>query len=216
MRHVLPRIALLLAALGAALAATALALASSQPAAAASSPCGKKVLADWYDNGRIDRIYPPHCYEDAIDAIPKDLDPYIDAEEVISRALASALRGQLDEGGCDPTPDGSDNDCAAPGGGTSNGGTQGGGTKNDGKQGGSKKNNGNNGKKNNGGTTTTTTTTTGSEAVPDIDTSATTSVPVPLLVLGGMSMALLAAGGLGFVSRRRHGLDDEATDDPLR
>jgi chromosome segregation ATPase len=29
------------------------------------------------------------------------------------------------------------------------------------------------------------------------------SVPVPLLVLGGMSLALLAAGGLGYLSRRR-------------
>lgn len=39
---------------------------------------------------------------------------------------------------------------------------------------------------------------------PDIDTASSTSVPIPLLVLGGMSLALLAAGGYGYLSRRRH------------
>ena len=43
----------------------------------------------------------------------------------------------------------------------------------------------------------------GSEATPDVDTSGPSSVPIPLLVLGGMSLALLAAGALGYVSRRR-------------
>lgn len=165
---------------------------SLAPPAAASSECGKKVLADWFDNGRIDRLYPLHCYEDAIDLIPKDLRPYADAEEVISRALAQALRGEIAPGGCDPTPDGSGDDC---------------------KPGGGKKNNGSNGGSNGGGDTTTTT---GSEAVPDVDTSAATSVPIPLLVLGGMSVALLAAGGLGYASRRRQGIDgDEPGSDPL-
>lgn len=46
--------------------------------------------------------------------------------------------------------------------------------------------------------------------VPAVDASASTSVPVPLLVLGGMSAILLAAGGVGYVSRRRreHALDE--------
>jgi hypothetical protein len=180
--------------LGAALAvlaalAAALALASPATSATTSSECGKKVLADWFDNGRIDRLYPLHCYEDAIDLIPKDLLPYADAEEVISRALLQALRGEVGPGGCDPSPDGSGDDCK-PGG---------------------KKNNGSN-----GGSTTDGETTTGSEAVPEVDTSAATSVPVPLLVLGGMSVALLAAGGLGYASRRRQGVDgDDPGDDPL-
>ena len=39
--------------------------------------------------------------------------------------------------------------------------------------------------------------------VPGVDASASTAVPVPLLVLGGMSAILLAAGGLGYLSRRR-------------
>ena len=39
--------------------------------------------------------------------------------------------------------------------------------------------------------------------VPPVDSSASTAFPLPLLVLGGMSAALLAAGGVGYVSRRR-------------
>jgi hypothetical protein len=39
--------------------------------------------------------------------------------------------------------------------------------------------------------------------VPPADSSSSTAVPVPILVLGGMSAALLTAGGLGYVSRRR-------------
>jgi hypothetical protein len=147
--------------------------------AAAATPCGKKVLADWFDNGRIDRLYPPHCYEEAIDAIPADLRDYADAEEVITRALQSSLRGDLAPGGRDPTPgnDGSD----GKGGSDGTGGSGGSGGSGD-----SSDNSGN-----------------GPQAAPEVDTSGPSSVPVPLLVLGGLSLALLAAGGLGYVSRRR-------------
>ncbi len=94
------------------------ALSVASPASAAT-PCGKKVLADWFDNGRIDRLYPLNCYEEAIDAIPADLRDYADAEEIITRALQAALNGNLAPGGADPTPDDSD-----PGG-TGNGGNGG-------------------------------------------------------------------------------------------
>ena len=55
------------------------------------------------------------------------------------------------------------------------------------------------------------------EVAPPIDTSGPSSVPVPLLVLGGLSLALLAAGGLGYVSRRRQAAhaDDVGNDDTL-
>jgi len=159
------------------------ALAVAGPAVA--SPCGDKVLADWFDNGRIDRLYPPHCYEDAIDSIPADIRDYADAEEVISRALQGALRGELVEGGCDPSPgDGSGGiPCRGSRGTGGNGGAGGPGT----------------------------------EVTPEVDTSGPSSVPIPLLVLGGMSLALLAAGGLGYLSRRRNAnlLDDLGDDDTL-
>lgn len=159
------------------------ALGTAAPALA--SECGKKVLEDWYDNGRVDKLYAPHCYEDAIDQIPRDLGPYVDAEEVISRALQSALNNELAPGGCDPTPDGGADDCRSTGlpnpddgNGDGNGTDRGGGA---------------------------------SEASPEVDASGASSIPVPLMVLGGMSVALLAAGGLGYLSRRRLGSE---TADP--
>ena len=174
-------------------------VASSVPdTASAATPCGKKVLGDWFDNGRIDRLYPLHCYEEAIDAIPDDIRDYADAEEVISRALQSALRGALDEGGCDPSPDGSANDCKGTSGGN-NGGNSGG--TND--SGGTNNSGGGNEGENPG------------QVAPEVDTSGPSSVPIPLLVLGGMSLALLAAGGLGYLSRRRQAVhaDDHPGDD---
>ena len=161
------------------------ALSTASPAGAATE-CGKKVLADWFDNGRIDRLYPLNCYEEAIDAIPDDLRDYADAEDVITRALQAALRGDLAPGGVDPTPN--DDDPSNPGGGNGSGGGSGG--------------------SGSGGNP---------QAAPDVDTSGPSSVPIPLLVLGGMSIALLAAGGLGYLSRRRNAAhaDDPDEFDPL-
>ena len=161
------------------LVALSMSLAFAGPAGAATSPCGKKVLDDWWDNGRVDRLYPLHCYEEAIDGFPADIRDYSDAEQVISRALQAAVGGNLASGGQDPSPDddAGERDPGAPvPGGPEDPGANG-----------------------------------GSEAAPDVD-GGTSSVPIPLLVLGGMSLALLAAGGLGYLSRRRHaaeGQDDE-------
>jgi hypothetical protein len=152
------------------------ALATAAPASAATE-CGKKVLADWFDNGRVDRLYPLNCYEEAIDAIPDDIRDYADAEDVITRALQAALRGELAPGGRDPTPGDSD---PTGGGNGSDDGT---------------------GNSDN------------PQAAPGVDTSGPSSVPIPLLVLGGMSLALLAAGGLGYFSRRRAAAHADDSDD---
>jgi hypothetical protein len=175
----------------------ALTLSGTAPAAT-SSKCGEQVLADWFDNGRIDRLYPLHCYEEAIDAIPSDIRDYADAEDVISRALQAALSGNLAEGGCDPTPDkDSKNPCRgiSGGGGGSGNGSGGSGSGGSGGEGGEG----------------------GSEVAPEVDASGPSSIPVPLVILGGMSLALLAAGALGYLSRRRQAaraLDDESDDPP--
>jgi hypothetical protein len=47
-------------------------------------------------------------------------------------------------------------------------------------------------------------------ATPDVDTSSTSDVPFPVLVLGALALALLAAGALGYVSRRRSGDGEDA------
>jgi hypothetical protein len=142
--------------------------------AGAATPCGKKVLGDWFDNGRIDRLYPYNCYEEAIDAIPQDIRDYADAADVINRALAAALNGRLDPGGPDPTPGKGSRPVGTGGGKDENGDPQ---------------------------------------AAPAIDTSSPSSVPIPLLVLGGIALALLAAGGLGYVSRRRQARDGDGSND---
>lgn len=181
------------------------ALSFASTAAAKTSKCGEKVLADWYDNGRIDRLYPLNCYEDAIDAIPSDIGPYVDAADVITRALQGALRGTLVAGGCDPSADGDPKDCARqPGGGvtTPNGG---GGNGSSGGVGGSGGGNGGSGGGNGGSNP---------QAAPEVNTSSPSSVPVPLLVLGGMSILLLAAGSLGYLSRRRQAVRADDLDDP--
>ena len=58
----------------------------------------EEVLNDWYDNGRIDRLYPLHCYEEAIDAHP-DRHPRLRGRGRghLARAPGSA-RGELDAG----------------------------------------------------------------------------------------------------------------------
>jgi hypothetical protein len=159
--------------------------------AAAATPCGKKVLADWWDNGRIDRLYPLPCYEDAIDAIPEEIRDYSDAEDVISRALQAAVGGKLTTGGVDPTPGddpSSSDDPRVPGGPVDPNDPDGSGTGNP------------NGEP---------------EATPDVDTSGPSAIPIPLLVLGGMSLALLAAGSLGYISRRRQAAREPSDfDDP--
>ena len=64
----------------------------SAPAAAAQS-CGRQVIDDWWD-GRIDGTYDLHCYDDAIEILPRDVRDYSSAEDDIRRALQAALRGE--------------------------------------------------------------------------------------------------------------------------
>ena len=144
-------------------------LGAASPAGAAT-PCGKKVLGDWFDNGRIDRLYPLNCYEEAIDAIPPDIRDYADAQDVITRALQAALHGKLAAGSSDPSPDGT----------------------------------GANGANGDGSS---------AQGAPGVDTSSPSSVPIPLLVLGGMSIVLLAAGGIGYFSRRRQAAETDVDDE---
>jgi hypothetical protein len=75
------------------LAATAsvVALVLISPAPAAST-CATRVLRDWSDDGHVASRYSLPCYEEAIEALPTDLRDYTNAEDVITRALTSAVR----------------------------------------------------------------------------------------------------------------------------
>jgi hypothetical protein len=115
-------------------------------ALASPARCDEKVLLDWSDNGRVDGVYPLHCYEAAIRSMPTDLRDYTNASDAIERALAQATAksGRTTDriGGANAQ-------------------------------------------------------------ISQVPASRAAAIPVPLLVLAGICLAVLAAGGFGWVARRQ-------------
>jgi hypothetical protein len=176
---------LLKAVVAAAVVAVALVGSAVRPAPAqASTPCWKLLLNDWYD-GRIDQTYPVHCYRDAIKHLPSDVQTYSSAHDDILRALQSAIAKQKKAHKTVGV-----NTLVPP----QKGGGSGTGT--------SPRDSGS------GGTGTTTATTsepgrTGSGGLAGkVGSDSPSSVPVPLLVLGGLALLLVAAGAAGLVAKR--------------
>ncbi|MBA3347046.1 MAG: hypothetical protein H0T13_00645 [Actinobacteria bacterium] len=176
-----------------ALAVPALAagLATAGPATAASA-CGKQVIDDWYDNGRVDGSYDLRCYDDAIDALPRDVKDYSSAAEDITRALQAAMQGKpAPPATTDPSPDG---DATPPGDAPDDPGDPGDPSAPDDPDDGD--GTGGSNKPGDGGENI---------AGPgDVDTASSDSdsVPVPLLVLAGLALLLIAAGSIGYATRR--------------
>lgn len=198
MPDVLSRRFLLPAALIALVALAALAVAPG--ASAKAKTCGEKVVDDWYGDGRVDQVFPTHCYLDAIRSLPVDVKDYSNAEEDIRRALAYAQQHEPDPGptgGPAPTGTGTGpvtepTTTPAPTLGETD---------------------------TNVVTTDTTDTTDGpgsntEAAPPGVDTSGPSSVPIPLLILGGLALLLLAAGGAGYLSRRAQARRDGGPPGP--
>ncbi len=154
-------------------------------AAMAKKTCAQQVIDDWFDDGRVDKIYPLPCYTQAIKSLPPDLLIYGNAEDEIGRALAFAKQGKPDPGGGGPTPTTTGATETTLTTTTKTGTTNTGTTKT--------------------GTTDTGTTDTAETDATATDTSGPSSVPVPLLVLGGLAVVLLAAGSAGYLRRRRDG-----------
>lgn len=156
------------------LAALAALLVVASPATAAQS-CGRQVIDDWYDDGRVDGTYALHCYDDAIEILPRDVRDYSSAKEDIQRALQNRMRGEpAPPATTDPSPDtpGDDPTETLPTETTGGGGGSG---------------------DPNGG---------GPEAAPPVDTESASSVPIPLLILAGLALLLVAGGSAGYVLRR--------------
>jgi hypothetical protein len=158
------------------LAIAAAVLAAPAPGAKDRS-CAERVVDDWYDNGRVDYVYPLKCYRQAIKILPPDVKDYSTAKEVIERALADAThRPRVTK----PTPIEDvpckkRERCIDPPSGGGAGGPGGSGSTGNGS---------------------------GSAEPGDADTSGPSSVPVPLIVLGGLALLLLAAGSAGYLARR--------------
>ncbi len=161
------------------------------PAAAATS-CGKKVIDDWYDNGRVDGTYARHCYADAIDALQPDVRDYSSAKEDIERALQNRMNNKpAPPATNDPSPDPGEGDGEGEQESPLPGGTpddlDGDGLANE--------------------EDPAPTRPGDAEGVPeaigsDVDTTSSSSVPVPLLVLAGLALLLVAAGSAGYLTRR--------------
>jgi hypothetical protein len=161
-----------------ALACVALLGALAQPARSASkgTPCWKVLLNDWYD-GRIDGSYPRHCYNDALHHLPADVSTYSSAHDDILRALQSAIAKQKKSGVGQVGP----NTLIKPAPGVKKGGGSDGGSA---PQTGRKPEKGLTGLANR------------------VNPGSPSSLPVPLLVLGGLALVLVAAGGAGLVAKR--------------
>jgi len=207
------RLVCLLAALAAVLATAGI---GAGTAAAKQPSCAKQVVNDWYDNGRVDnKIYSLACYRDAIKSLPVDVIDYSNAKEEIGRALAYAIKGKPDPGPTTTTTTGTGTTATTTtrttttattttgtGTGTTGTGTTGTGTTGTGTTG-----TGTTGT----GKTSTGKTSTATEAT--VDTSGPSSVPIPLIVLGGLAVLLLAAGSAGYLARRANAgkSDDDGT-----
>ena len=149
-----------------------LAGAATKPAAAAHKPACWQVLLNDWYDGRIDGTYPIHCYRDALKHLPSDVDTYSSAREDIQRALASARLAALRSG-----RKLAGNTLIKPVKvvATKNGQVVAVG-RSEGK-----------------GLT---------KLANQLDSGSPSSVPVPLLVLGGLALLLLAMGGAGLVYKR--------------
>jgi hypothetical protein len=128
-------------------AAAATLLVPASAAAASGVRCEEAVLSDWSDNGRIDAMYPLHCYQGAIETMPADLRDYTNATDAIQRALTRAVNVE--------GPKSADATQVAAGTG------------------------------------------------PQVGAAGSSSLPLPLILLTAISLAVFAAGGLGYLSRRR-------------
>jgi hypothetical protein len=150
--------------------------APAAPLAAAATPCWKTLLNDWYD-GRIDNVYPIPCYQAAINHLPQDIQVYSSARDDINRALQLAIAHKANPKAPLPTIT-----TSGPG---------------------IPKTTSTASKSSSPGRTTP------SGPIPSAINASSpggaTSFPLPLIILGGLALFLLAAGGIGLIVRRMQG-----------
>ena len=154
--------------------AIGVALGTAEPAQARTmTTCSKALVHDWYVDGRVDKTYPVHCYREALKKIPEDQLIYGTLRDDLKRALQNVIRKHNGHVNRDTPVPGALASGGGGGGGNGPGGTGG----------------------------------TGGGGVfhwlaKTLGPSTADSVPVPLLVLGGLAFALMAAAGISFFARR--------------
>lgn len=69
------------------------------PAQAAGKPCWKLAIDDWVDDGRIDGVYSTACLQQARKHLPEDLRAYSNIEEAIDESIQASRTIQGRGGG---------------------------------------------------------------------------------------------------------------------
>jgi hypothetical protein len=146
--------------------------------AQAAKPCWERVIDDWVDNGRIDGVYSAKCLTAAREHVPEDIGSYTDIFDKIDAARQQAVRTPQSTGG------------------SGSGSGSGSSPKSDNKVKPSSKT---------------------PEPEPDVGpekdegpissalgykTDDASSIPLPLIILAGLALLLMAAGGAGFAHRK--------------
>lgn len=181
--------------------------------AGAAAPCWKVLINDWFD-GRIDKVYAPACYREAIKHLPRDVRDYASAEEDINRAFQASLVKKTRSGtitaSVPPTPPPTTVEGST--GGSTTGGTTGDGNAGSGTtSGGSKPSPPTSPPKPEPPPEPPTETVAqpgppggrdgGGGILGTVSPSNADSVPLPLLILAGLALLLLAAAAVSFVTR---------------
>jgi hypothetical protein len=153
--------------------------------ASAAVPCRDKIFNDWYHDGRIASSYPTGCYRDALKHIPADARIYSSLATDIRSAMLASLHRQQGK----PAPKQVGHGLRAMQAGGSNV-ALGNSTPHDPAAGGTASSDG-----------------TAASAASATGVDSGSSTPLPILVLGGIALALAAAGAVGtgvrHVRRRR-------------
>ena len=178
------------------------AMAALGPArAGAATPCRDKIFNEWYHSGQVASTYPIACYRDALKHIPADVAVYSSLSDDIRLAMQAAIERSHGQKVPQELGSGTSRLTSSSGGSSTSGGSGGGSSPT--------------------GSSTTKTSTTktdtapnapdpGTETTPNATsqpvaattTSGSSGVPLPVLVLGGVAIALVAAGAIGLGVRR--------------
>ena len=154
--------------------------------AKASVPCRDRIYNDWYRDGKIASTYPLACYRDAIKHVPRDADIYSSLKDDIRTALQAAEeRAQGKKvptavGHGLPTPASSDVKNASIV-----------------KRSSSRRTSTKAPRTHASNRTQSSSTTTLASAAPAAATGGGGGLPTPILVLGGLALALAATGAIG-------------------